>query len=144
MKWLILLIFPLMSFGQWEYKEVIDSVGKDIYSIALNKNLSVVHDYEDVTLGLQVEDDKHIRDGYMNVKLIFITETADYPFMTTGRCYNGFVTITTSLHSQPYLKHLLSANKVEVHLQVKTNVMWLSYCYESNNFNEAYKFLIQH
>jgi len=24
MKYLILLLFPLMSFGQWEYKEVID------------------------------------------------------------------------------------------------------------------------
>ena len=37
MKYLILLLFPLMSFGQWEYKEVIDSVENDNYSIANNK-----------------------------------------------------------------------------------------------------------
>lgn len=144
MKWLILLLFPLMSFGQWEYKEVIDSVGKDIYSIATNKNLSIVHDYEDLTMGVEVEQDKHVRDGYIAIKMVFITETMDYTYTTTGRCYEGFVTITTALHTQQFLKYLKIATKVEIQLQVKTNVMWLTYCYDSSNFNQAYDFIIKH
>ena len=145
MKFLILLLaIPLMSFGQWDYKEVIDSVGKDIYSIAKNKNLSLVHDYEDLTLGVQVEADKHVRDGYMNVKLVFVTDTMDYTYITTGKCYKGFVTISTSLHTQQYFRYFKIAKKVEIHLQVKTNVMWLPYYYDSNNFNQAFNFLLQH
>ena len=144
MKYLILLLFTLMSFGQWEYKEVIDSVENDNYSIANNKNLSMVHVQEGLTLGVQVESDKHVRDGYMNVRLVFITDTNEYSYITTCKCYKGYVTITSSLHTQQYFRFIQIAKKVEVHLQVKTNVMWLPYHYDSNNFKEAYDFLIQH
>lgn len=144
MKYLILLLFPLMSFGQWEYKEVIDSVENDNYSIANNKNLSMVHVQDGLTLGVQVESDKHVRDGYMNVRLVFVTDENEYSYTTTGKCYKGYVTITSSLHTQQYFRFMQIAKKVEIHLQVKTNVMWLPYYYDSNNFNEAYDFLIQH
>lgn len=144
MKFLIFLLFPLMSFGQWEYKEVIDSIGKDIYLVANNNNLSMVKGHEELSLVLTIDKDKHVREGYMSIKMVFITDTEDYTYTTTGRYYDGFVTITNSLHTQQYLNYLKKAKQIEIHLQVKTNVMWLSYYYDSNKFNEAYEFLIQH
>lgn len=141
---LILLLFPLVSFGQWEYKEVIDSIGKDIYLVANNNNVSMTREYDELTLGLNVESDKHVRDGVMNIKLVFISETQDYTYLTTGRCSKGFVTISNSLHAEQYLKYLKLATNIEIHLQVKTNVMWLTYQIESKNFNEAYNFLTKH
>lgn len=147
MKWLIILLLPLFSFSQWKYQIKFDSISKTSYPIATNKNLSLLKTNKELILRLDLDTDKHIRRSYMNIKLVFITEDSsqvNYEFMTTGKCNRGFITITTSLHTQQYLKHLKLSNKIEIHIQVQNDVMWLTYYFDSNNFNEAYKFIIQH
>lgn len=138
-----LFITPLISFGQWTYK--IDSIGRDTYSIANNKSLSIIKTDKDLILGINVENDKHIRSGSMEVDLVFIDtlsgETSTV--VETGTYNKGFVSITTKLHNERYFKNIRTANKIEVRLRVDTDVQWLKYYFDSNNFSEAYNFLIE-
>lgn len=92
-------------------------------------------------LGINVEDDKHVRSGVMEVKLVIVTDSingVDYTTSTTGNCNKGFIIISHSVESELYFKYLLQSQKIEVHLRVQTNVQWLQYDFESGNFNKAY------
>ena len=53
------------------------------------------------------------------------------------------IIISNSIEPQLYFKNLLKSQKIEVHLRVETNVQWLTYYFESGNFNNAYKLLMR-
>lgn len=147
MKLLILLLFPLISFGQWEYKKVLDSKGKDSLAIATNKNLSMIKTSKGLSFLLSVDENTHIRSGNMTIDLTFITDDetkANSSCVTIGTCSKDIVTLTNSLHTQHYIKELKLASKIEIRLNVNTDVRYLTYSFDSKNFSEAYNFIIQH
>ena len=138
MKILIILLFiiiPVKTFSQWS----IDSL------ITTNKNLSVKRTPKGLSFGIKVEPDKHVRNGYMDVKIVIIADTnsVSHDYLTTAHCYKDFIIIANSLENQLYFKNLLKSQKIEVHLRVETNVQWLTYYFESGNFNKSYKLLMR-
>jgi hypothetical protein len=132
---LLLIIIPVKTFSQWS----IDS------TMITNKNISVKRTPKGLSLVIKVEPDKHVRNGYMDVKIVIITDTnsVSYNYLTTGHCYKDFIIISNSLENQLYFKNLLKSQKIEVHLRVETNVQWLTYYFESINFSKYYKVLMK-
>ena len=132
---LLLIIIPVKTFSQWS----IDS------TMITNKNISLKRTPKGLSLCIKVEPDKHVRNGYMDVKIVIITDTNSVPYnyLTTGHCYKDFIIIANSLENQLYFKNLLKSQKIEVHLRVETNVQWLTYYFESINFSKYYKVLMK-
>lgn len=132
---LLLIMIPVKTLSQWS----IDSL------ITTNKNLSVKKTPKGLSFGIKVEPDKHVRNGYMDVRVVVTADTnsVSYDYLTTGHCYKDFIIISNSIEHQLYFKNLLKSQKIEVHLRVETNVQWLTYYFESGNFNNAYKLLMR-
>ena len=127
------MMIPERTFSQWSS----DS------TMMINKNLSVKRTPKGLSLGIKVDTDKHVRNGFMDVNMVIITDTnsISHNYSTTGHCYKDFVIISNSLELELYFKNLLNSQKIEVHLRVQTNVQWLTYYFQSIDFNKHYKVL---
>jgi hypothetical protein len=130
-----------MIYGQWTYDDYADTIGKDMYSMAINKNLTMVKAYEEITLSLQ---DRTLPNGHRNIKLTFIMGLGQEVYFCSAYCKDGTLTLTTRLDKIQYLSEFIDCTKLEVEVLKNNHFKPRVYTYNMKNTPEAYQFIINH
>ena len=139
MKYLFLLLFPLLCFSQWKEEIVTDSIIKETYPIVYNNNLSIKKYNNNLIMNIQVESEKYIRDGHLYLDLLFISDTIpDYNTHTNCICYNKLI-ICGQISRQPYFNQFYKYDSLIIHLR---NYKTIHYSYNIKNFKKYELFLI--
>lgn len=144
MKYLFLLLFPLLCFSQWKEEIVTDSIIKETYPIVYNNNLLVEYRNNNLTMSVELEPNNHIKNGRaISIEMQFISDTADYNYITTGVYYNNFIIMSKSVHTEQYFRYFMISDNLEMNVLVNTNVKYIIYRYNIKNFKNSYLFLMK-
>lgn len=130
-----------MIYGQWTYDDYADTIGKDMYSMAINKNLTLVKSYEDITLSL---NDSLLANGHRNVKLTFIMSLGSESYITTGKISNGVMVISDRLDKERFLSVFKYCSKLQVEILKNTHYKGKKYLFHMENTPQTYEFIITH
>lgn len=144
MKYLVIMfILSISSYSisQWTYDDYADTIGKDMYSMAINKNLTMVKAYEEITLSL---NDVTLPNGHRNIKLIFKMAVGEEVYFCSAYCKDGTLTLTTRLDKIQYLSVFIYCSKLEVEVLKNHHFKPRVYTYNMKNTPEAYQFIINH
>lgn len=144
MKYLVIMfILSISSYSmsQWKYDKYADTIGKDMFSMAINKNLTMVSAYDDVTLCLQ---DRTLPNAHRNIKLTFKMAVGEEVYFCSAYCKDGTLTLTTRLDKIQYLSVFIYCSKLEIEVLKNHHFKPRVYTYNMRNTSEAYKFIINH
>ncbi len=138
---MVILCISTYSMSQWKYDDYADTMGKDMYSMAINKNLMLVKSYEDITLSL---NDSLLANGHRNVKLTFLMSLGSESYITTGKISNGVMVISNRLDKERFLSVFKYCSKLQVEIIKNTHYKGKKYFFHMENTPQTYEFIITH